>query len=355
MLDYIWSQGCDCKSTVVNYSMVYNCDHRPIFTTASVTHTMKQRRYKRHVDWKCAETVSPLRGSLAAPGARKILLEGRLHDIQGLFEQVIDGAPNTRAKSSMEKYPIELRNSFAALQDTNEELDAHTKVKMAKDHYRLKRAWVNSERIKKLSQIDLAKISKGTGKKQQTGPNTLFCKGIETVDRGLWRDEISDNFAALYHDGSISACAVNQAVHDELFCCQTARLHEIRMRAAAETQKWFVPLWLVLECRARFASKSAPALGADSITWEFLSALPINVTESLRTAFETRLCDTAVTKPKNAMWGQLLTKLIPKPSDVRLLKNWRPICLSSCIQKWCCAVLGQTIDQVLEPLSSSSI
>jgi hypothetical protein len=182
----------------------------------------------------------------------------------------------------------------------------------------------------------LARARKSTSKgkkKHQAGPKTLLCKGVETVDRGFGQNEISDNFATLYHDDSIQDGVVNPLVRDALVSQQTSRLRKIRARAAAENQHFEVPLWLVLECRARFASKSATAPGADSISWEFLSGWPINVIDALRAAFQARLCDTSDVKPKIAMWGRLLTKLIPKPSDVRHLKNWRPICLSSCLQK----------------------
>jgi hypothetical protein len=64
---------------------------------------------------------------------------------------------------------------------------------------RLKSAWVDSECIASLSKMDLTKISN-------------ICKGLETVDRGLWQTETSDYYSALYHDGII---------HDAMFVSGT--------------------------------------------------------------------------------------------------------------------------------------
>jgi hypothetical protein len=114
--------------------MDYNCDHRPVFTTVSVAHKIKRRQFKRHVNWKDAEIISHLNSSLGAPAASRIMHSGSLPEIQTLLQQVIGGAPNTRSKPVVDKYPLELRNSFAALQElsSSEELDAHARVKMAR-------------------------------------------------------------------------------------------------------------------------------------------------------------------------------------------------------------------------------
>jgi hypothetical protein len=86
--------------------MDYNCDHRPIFTTVSVAHKIKRRQFKRHVDWKGVEAKNNLHSSLGALSSAKIMHDGCLPSIQTLFEQVIDGAPNTRAKTVLENIPL---------------------------------------------------------------------------------------------------------------------------------------------------------------------------------------------------------------------------------------------------------
>ena len=47
---------------------------------------------------------------------------------------------------------------------------------------------------------------------QEQIPKSIICKGLETVDRGLWQTETSDYYSALYHDGII---------HDAMFVSGT--------------------------------------------------------------------------------------------------------------------------------------
>ena len=112
-----------------------------------------------------------------------------------------------------------------------------------------------------------------------------------------------DVYNALYHDDSIKNGLVIPHVRDGIILQQTSRLAKIRGLASAATQTFDVPLWLVLECRARFASKSASAPGADSISWEIIAALPVDTIEGLRKAFQLRLNDTAAVKQKTDLWG----------------------------------------------------
>jgi hypothetical protein len=243
--------------------------------------------------------------------------------------------------------PITLRNRFAAL-DSCEEPDR--KVLLAKQIYREKRAWLDTIRAVEFPN----KLAKACfSKKTKTVSLRKFrCQGTLCEDRSEWAKEVSTGFAALYKDTSVVSGAVDATRRAELLALQRSRLAEIRERAVSEPDL-SLPLWCLLEARAR-ASAQPTAPGHDAICWGYLSALPVDVVSRFQSCFERRLNDLR-NFSEVPEWSKIIVRLIPKDGDIQDLANWRPISLSTTIEKWFQSCVMCLLDSRASPLSEGAV
>jgi hypothetical protein len=110
------------------------------------------------------------------------------------------------------------------------------------------------------------------------------------------------------------------------------RLEILREHAASEDQL-HVPLCLVKECMARAVRKQGTAPGLDGVTWAALSVLPHRAVVLLRDAFEQRINTCAGSVGVVEPWREVLLHLIPKTPRASKPGEFRPIALSSVLQK----------------------
>jgi hypothetical protein len=191
--------------------------------------------------------------------------------------------------------------------------------------------------------------------KSKISANAVSCNGTLSEDRQSWRREVSNLYAGIYKDTSVRDDVLDPAARREMLATQRARLVEARSRCAGAAFMP-IPLPLVFSVRAKFCSKPATAPGADGIGWDLLALLPDAVVVEIHRLFETRL-NSAATTPSTEIvddWLTVIVRLIPKGGDVVLLKNWRPISVSACLQKWYCSILCELLDAQSNPLSISA-
>jgi hypothetical protein len=166
---------------------------------------------------------------------------------------------------------------------------------------------------------------------KKTRPTTsLLIEGVQTYDPQVWKAEFLSLYAALYTDE-----ANNVDV-------QNARLHELHVRSASSS-RIFVPRWMVFETFAQCARKSKTAPGLDNISWTILSLIPVDVVEDLRRIFEHRINGDIGHTQIIDEWCTVLLHLIPKVKEPKLVSEFRPVALSSCLQKMYMRVLVELL------------
>jgi Reverse transcriptase (RNA-dependent DNA polymerase) len=346
MIDYVCS-SCACFGFETLYNIDYNSDHRPISFTVPGPSPAKKRKHffmqPRHVDWKSEETVQYVHSAFAALDLVRDMPDiSACHKVLQCIKENVP--PTSRAKHTM---PLVLQNRYAALDSCE---DPGEKLVAAKQLYREKRAWLDSVRTAEFPK----KIAKQyfNKKAKPLALQKFRCNGTLSEDRTAWSEEISNGYAALYKDSSVINGVIDPARRAELLALQRSRLEAIRCRAQGEPPL-SLPLWCLLEARARFSARST-APGHDSICWGYLAALPIDVVVRFQSCFERRLNDlrSHSTIPE---WTKIIVRLIPKDGSLQDLANWRPISLSTTIEKWfqSCAVC--LMDSLASPLSEGAI
>jgi hypothetical protein len=159
-------------------------------------------------------------------------------------------------------------------------------------------------------------------------------------------------YAQQYKDPSVVEGRVDTEKREALVREQLHRLRSVRENAG--NMHLDISLAAMLETRSRFAAKKT-APGHDSIGWDFLANLPVHVVESLRKAFVEQLnCMHEYRGTK--FLKRILVRLIPKPGvDSTRLTNWRPISLTTTIEKLYMACVCELLDQHADPLSSGCL
>jgi hypothetical protein len=166
---------------------------------------------------------------------------------------------------------------------------------------------------------------------KKTRPTTsLLIEGVQTYDPQVWKAEFLSLYAALYTDE-----ANNVDV-------QKARLHALHV-SSATSSRIFVPRWMVFETFSQCARKSKTAAGLDNISWTILSLLPVDVVEDMRRIFEHRINGDEGHIQIIDEWCMVLLHLIPKVKEPKLSTEFRPVALSSCLQKMYMRVLVELL------------
>lgn len=95
-----------------------------------------------------------------------------------------------------------------------------------------------------------------------------------------------------------------------------------------------IPLWMMLQTRAKHSNSPDGAPGADGITWRCLASFLVRLVDTLRKAFNDRINAKVSHRGPVKQWAEVIVRLIPKVHRPDEVKDWRPISLSSCLQKW---------------------
>jgi hypothetical protein len=149
---------------------------------------------------------------------------------------------------------------------------------------------------------------------------------VPSFDAEIWVSEFRKLYCDLFADPENSIEV------------QRERLRALATEANKEDHI-VVPLWLVHEVLSQSNRKRDKAVGPDSISWGALGCLPLSCIELLRKLIEARLNNCAKHNLLIEEWSNVLVTLIPKSSNARLPSQWRPIAVSSILQKLYLAVV----------------
>ena len=145
-------------------------------------------------------------------------------------------------------------------------------------------------------------------------------------------------------DGNLSFCAADwerefRALYVGLYDdphnsidVQNSRLEHLRSLMSCE-DRIVVPEFLVYEILAQGRRKSKAAPGKDLISWGALACLPPRAVSRLVALIELRINGDSGHSHIMNEWCSIVVNLIPKINNPSLSKHWRPIALTSCLQK----------------------
>ena len=337
VLDYVWVYNSTCACEV-KYDIDCNSDHRAISFVLDVpAHKNKNFSTKRK-NWKSADLNQYMSQCFGHAELAALSIDPKVQDLQSAFKQVMANYPSEFLPDARRVRPVFVQNAFEALRDASSDEE---KLVCAKRLYRAKRKWQDSVKHDNFVQVTKKTLhSKAQSQKQP--PKGLRCKGELSESSDSWGEEITDFYAGIYKDTSIHHGQIDAEARKLLLDSQRLRLEALRSRHVDDLAKngvvYHVPLWLMLETRASFSGKGSSAPGRDEICWSFLSSLPDEVVGLLGVAFQNRinLVDghTGIVHD----WSQVMVTLIPKIDFAECIGDWRPISLTSCIQKWYCSV-----------------
>jgi hypothetical protein len=153
-----------------------------------------------------------------------------------------------------------------------------------------------------------------------------------SFDSSAWEKEFRTAYAKLFGDE-----LNNLQAQDE-------RLAALRTNLAGEPLL-SVPVFLLNEVLARARRKSKSCPGSDGICWLALTLLPWKARVCLATIFEHRLNGSEAHQGVFDAWCNIVISLIPKIKKPELVSQWRPIALTSCLQKLYLGIVTKLIDQ----------
>jgi hypothetical protein len=325
-LDYIWTSQ-DLKSDIqVRYDMDFNADHRPLEISFQLDAWRHRRKIQKttnhkHIDWKDAESRDFLRKHWER------IARGVDLNVQTLEGQVLHAISATpKSKWTRPARPIALQNAFSALEVAEE---GPEKVLAARVVYREKRREQDNHKtqnfIKNATSALCVKKSAAVVQAE-----CLKCEGELTGDRTKWSQEVSSFYADLYKDPSARKGILNAEVRQSLIIKQRERLALIRSDRQWNRQPDVdIPLWMMLQTRAKHSNGLDTAPGSVGITWRTLASFPASLVNTLRKSFNDRINAKTAHRGPVKEWSEVIVRLIPKVHRPVEVKDWRPISLSS--------------------------
>jgi hypothetical protein len=354
VLDYILCSPSLCIRCSVDYAIDFHCDHRLIRGGIAETRKIPMRRKTRA---KFDNPTAIAHAESFFQASEQCHLPDSINEVQAFLKHIVSTCPRPPPKTR--KPPIEVQNRFAALAE--HEGDASEKLALARDAFRARRAWRDS--CKAISSIEQLRNCVKKTKKNNKTTRVLECSAADgsvskTADRAAWRSAASDFYAALYADPSVKHDTLDFAERGRVREEQLSRLRAIRQRCreqGAAGNKIDIPFWLTCEVKAKLSAKASTAPGVDGVGWDLLRLLPDRLVHHIHVLFRKRLLSCFDDHTEYVEdWHHILVRLIPKPGDISLLKNWRPISVSAVLQKWFCGILARLVDEHSLPLSPAA-
>ena len=84
-----------------------------------------------------------------------------------------------------------------------------------------------------------------------------------------------------------------------------------------------IPLWMMLQTRAKHSNSPDGAPGADGITWRCLASFLVRLVDTLRKAFNDRINAKDSHRGPVKQWAEVIVRLIPKVHRPDEDKDWR--------------------------------
>jgi hypothetical protein len=163
------------------------------------------------------------------------------------------------------------------------------------------------------------------GKEKHSAAGAINVNGVLSTNPQEWQPVFTQLYRDLFYDASNCAAA------------QDERLQELRELSRDEAHI-SLPLCLLQEHISKGRAKCKTAPGLDGTTWSSLVYLPHRAVIALRVIFEARVNAYECSWGVVAAWREVLLHLIPKNQNPIDASMWRPISLSSVLQKLfiCC-------------------
>jgi ribonuclease HI len=178
-----------------------------------------------------------------------------------------------------------------------------------------------------------------SGGGRAAGPHPLKCEGELTFDPEAWIRELRGHYEALFGDSANSVAI------------QESRLADLRARAQNQ-DRIVLPLALLCEVLARGRRKASSTPGIDGVCWGALACLPDRAICQLRALFEHRLNADENHCMVFEKWARALVTLIPKSAAPRSVGDWRPISVTSIVQKAYLACVIRLVNSTAVPLET---
>jgi hypothetical protein len=183
---------------------------------------------------------------------------------------------------------------------------------------RKKRQWKREATIRAFDESTLC--APREDKRKSAGLKPLCIDGIMTYSPEAWKLE----FVRLH----------GNVINDPL---NTVDIQNSRLRylsgLAEGTPKLEVPMFIVREVLSAASRKSHTASGLDGVTWHALSTLGERAITTLRYLIECRLNSEHGHDNLVPEWSEIILNLIPKNAHPLSSADWRPIAVTSVLQK----------------------
>jgi hypothetical protein len=166
----------------------------------------------------------------------------------------------------------------------------------------------------------------------------LVVDGAECWDTRVWEVEFRKVYESLFVDLENS------------LPIQLERLRDLKSKVRA-APRLYLPLEVLQEVLSQGHRKAGTAPGLDEVTWQSVCLLPPKALKVLRRLLECRLNgDEGHDQPLEA-WISVLAVLVPKLASPKGVGDWRPISLTSVLQKVFLATVVRLCEPLCRPLS----
>ena len=184
--------------------------------------------------------------------------------------------------------------------------------------------------------------SKNRSRKHVVHPLKCGENGDLSLSPALWEKEFRKRFSELFDDPLNSAEV------------QDSRLDALRRDALNCPLSSSIEITVedLREVLSRAHRKQNSASGGDGVTWQALSCLGDKAVRLLCALFNKRLHGYDLEDTLND-WIKVIAVMLPKKDQPRSVNEWRPMCLTSCLQKCFLSCVCRLLEQWSAPVDFS--
>ena len=344
VIDYVLVSSASGTRTVrdvdIKHEACFDSDHYPIFVNLAIAgkRPCPKRKYHhgRVFDLKVQnrfqvlleDCIDDIHDDVHAEPISKITL--------GEFGRCLSDAIDIASKIPSER--VEKQSIFQALHvqfdDVHNASDPASRRAALKILAQAKMQIIRDRNIEKFANNALTAPRDDKTKKCGTMPMSI--NGELTYSPALWESEFRSAYKDLFVD-----CHNSAEVQDD-------RLQRLRVEMRSE-DRILVPQFLVSEVLSQVRRKSGTSPGCDRITWSALNCLPERAICILTKLIQHRVNGDTGHEMVLQEWCDVCISLIPKISSPALVKHWRPIALTSCLQKLYLAVVTRLVSYFSTP------
>ena len=328
------------KDVDIKYEACFDSDHYPIYVNLSID-GKKPRPKKKHFHHRVFD--------LKVQNRFQVLLEDCIDDIHddvhaepvskitlGDFGRCLTNAIDIASKIPFvraEKQSIR-QALHVQFDGVNNALDPASRRAALKILAHAKRQIIRTRNIEKFANNALTAPRDDKAKKCGTMPMSI--NGALSFVPAQWETEFRSAYKDLFVD-----CHNSADVQDD-------RLQRLRVEMQCE-DRILVPQFLVSEVLSQGRRKSGTAPGSDRITWSALNCLPERAICILTKLIQHRVNGDGGHEMVLQEWCDVCISMIPKITSPTLVKHWRPIALTSCLQKLYLAVVTRLVAYFCTP------